>query len=618
MAPRRRCPTCGSRQWHKEPSSGLIACSEGHILQNYRNENIEVQEVGPHAMKKRTLKTGKKKREHKSKGDPKLYHGARGRYHYFLCLQLLLRQQVDALMTLWQLPTEFEHICRDIWALYLELVPRAIPPEPYNFAQQDVGVEAGNNNDKSEKPRVGSEPPGNGTTERKLLGNNKESDLDASESNTESASDTSSESDRDPNEDEIERLMRENSELESSDNEGEDGNAGPAAAKPKSKKSKSRSRQMQQLYESPANTIAILVIACWTLRVPVAYCDFSRAIESYELPYLDPVRLLPQSMIQHLAKHTKQALSPHRAPTTLLLHKLSSRLADKLHSTYSISIPEVNAAPLLWRIVRAVGGTPTLYSLTKRIGGVLSLPLTLRSSLAPALLKHKRYDPSGHQYDDTPPEVSLMACCIVAVKMVYGMDGTERVPRDAADPACALPARDEYLRLLGSMRKEAAKRPDLFSTESSMRLDHMSDDLLDEYLSFCEKALLGREARNADVLDTYFPLRHGSESILHLDGDSNGPPERPHQATSLTNRNHDPKPGESYKIWNARDVLGALPEDYAVVVDTAARWIGSTEERLEGVIETYEKRLFRWYEKKQRKPRQRMEENGDSSSSSSG
>lgn len=33
MAPRRRCPICGSKQWHKEPSSGLITCSEGHVLQ---------------------------------------------------------------------------------------------------------------------------------------------------------------------------------------------------------------------------------------------------------------------------------------------------------------------------------------------------------------------------------------------------------------------------------------------------------------------------------------------------------------------------------------------------------------------------------------------------------
>lgn len=128
-----------------------------------------------------------------------------------------------------------------------------------------------------------------------------------------------------------------------------------------------------------------------------------------------------------------------------------------------------------------------------------------------------------------------------------------------------------------------------------------------------------RPIQNAadDVLDVYFPLRHESESNQHTDGDSNEVPRRPFQAMSVTDENHDPKPGERYKIWNARDVLGALPKDYSAVVDTAARWIGCTEEYLEGVIETYEKRLFRWYEKKQRKPRQRMEDNEDSSSSCS-
>ena len=99
------------------------------------------------------------------------------------------------------------------------------------------------------------------------------------------------------------------------------------------------------------------------------------------------------------------------------------------------------------------------------------------------------------------------------------------------------------------------------------------------------------------------------------DGDSNGTPERSLKATSLMDGSQRVKPGERYKIWNARDVLGALPKDYSVVVDTAARWIGCTEEHLEGVIETYEKRLFRWYEKKQRKPRDRMERDKDSSSS---
>lgn len=36
-----------------------------------------------------------------------------------------------------------------------------------------------------------------------------------------------------------------------------------------------------------------------------------RSVESYELPYLDPLRLLPESMTSHLRKHTVQALSPH-------------------------------------------------------------------------------------------------------------------------------------------------------------------------------------------------------------------------------------------------------------------------------------------------------------------
>ena len=37
-----------------------------------------------------------------------VYHGARAQYHYFQCLQLLLRKQVAVLMRLWDLPPEFE------------------------------------------------------------------------------------------------------------------------------------------------------------------------------------------------------------------------------------------------------------------------------------------------------------------------------------------------------------------------------------------------------------------------------------------------------------------------------------------------------------------------------
>ena len=37
-----------------------------------------------------------------------VYHGARARFHYFECLQLLLRKQIGVLIEAWKLPTEFE------------------------------------------------------------------------------------------------------------------------------------------------------------------------------------------------------------------------------------------------------------------------------------------------------------------------------------------------------------------------------------------------------------------------------------------------------------------------------------------------------------------------------
>jgi RNA polymerase I-specific transcription initiation factor RRN7 len=75
-------------------------------------------------MKKRTLNK-KSKVGRSSRADPKresfqvlerrllnvvriVYHGARGRYHYFLCLQLIFRKQIAALIQLWDLPPEFE------------------------------------------------------------------------------------------------------------------------------------------------------------------------------------------------------------------------------------------------------------------------------------------------------------------------------------------------------------------------------------------------------------------------------------------------------------------------------------------------------------------------------
>jgi RNA polymerase I-specific transcription initiation factor RRN7 len=97
-----------------------------------------------------------------------------------------------------------------------------------------------------------------------------------------------------------------------------------------------------------------------------------------------------------------------------------------MNAVYAIQTPEVNAAPLLWRVCKSLGGTAVTYMLTKRVANLLELPLTLHHSLAPKLAKLKAQDPESHVYDNAPPEVSLMCAVVIVLKMVYGLDGQAR------------------------------------------------------------------------------------------------------------------------------------------------------------------------------------------------
>ncbi|KII95103.1 hypothetical protein PLICRDRAFT_202168 [Plicaturopsis crispa FD-325 SS-3] len=604
MAPRRRCPLCQSKQWHKEPSSGLVVCSEGHVLQDYRNENLERDEAGPHAMRKRTIKSQRKKKEKLSKGDPKLYHGARSRYHVFQCLQLILRKQIVALTRLWDLPPEFEIVCRDTWALHLSLLPNPPPAEPY-FHQKESGGD-------SRSPEKDSAPHMTQTkfSTPERAENPAENEKDGSSSSNSSSSSSSSSEDEDEEDPEFARLLQENSDSGTSSDEGAPGDSKPIPPVGRSKKKGRRSE-----YESPASNLAVLMFSSWTMRIPVTYMDFQRIIESYELPYLDPVRLLPATMTCHLTKHAIQLLSPYHAPSTLFLHALTSRLSKRIYASYGIYTPELNAAPILWRTVQYMGGTPTLYDLTKRLGSTLSLPLTLHNSMAPMLEQLQKRDPESHKYDNVPPELAIVATVIIVLKMALGLDGRPRAPHDPNDPAFALPRLDDYLRLVRAMDDiDAGMQDSLFSAKTPMSVGDLTDDLLDKYLDFCDQALLGpddRSEKQHHVLANHFPLQNSD------DRHARPPPDvQTNVGYSRVSRNVTGPasreeiggdailPGEAYIIYNSRDVSGTLPEEYERVLSRGARCVGVSNEYLAGVVQKYEHRVLRWWKGEKRKSRE--------------
>ena len=139
-------------------------------------------------------------------------------------------------------------MCRDVWALHLSLLPDPPPPEPFlhlheTFTETQTRV--------NEKPREADE-------------------VDESSDSSNSASED------DP---EMAKLMHENSASDSSSDEDVDDPLDPDdSSRVASYKTPKNTRDRLRQYDAPANNIAVLVVACWTMRLPIIYADFRRSV----------------------------------------------------------------------------------------------------------------------------------------------------------------------------------------------------------------------------------------------------------------------------------------------------------------------------------------------------
>lgn len=99
------------------------------------------------------------------------------------------------------------------------------------------------------------------------------------------------------------------------------------------------------------------------------------------------------------------------------------------------------------------------------------------------------------------------------------------------------------------------------------------------------------------VLERYFPVTteggHGSAVVVEAETS------RPLRATVAEDRG-GLRPGEGYRIYRARDVEGTVEGEYGAVLERAAQWAGVSAKYMGGVVETYERRAVRWWERERR------------------
>lgn len=141
-------------------------------------------------------------------------------------------------------------MCRDIWSLHLSLLKNP----PIQDSEENVSR----------------------SKEQQVAENTRKEDENRTSSSSDSDSDDNGERKKEllEQDEDMEKLMQENSDLDSSSEdepgEGEE-TQGPGVLRDNPRK---RSWTHPHFAENPQHNIAVLMVACWTLRLPVLYRDF--------------------------------------------------------------------------------------------------------------------------------------------------------------------------------------------------------------------------------------------------------------------------------------------------------------------------------------------------------
>lgn len=139
-----------------------------------------------------------------------------------------------------------------MWVLHLNLIPSPPPAEPFHYTREQEGYQR----EPEERDCSRSRPEN-------------EEDAYSPESAASVPDGSSSSSEGEMLTPEIAVLLEENSEVSSSSDGSSDGEPRARNGAHTSSKNPFVSRA-----DRPENTIAVLVLACWTIRLPIVYMDF--------------------------------------------------------------------------------------------------------------------------------------------------------------------------------------------------------------------------------------------------------------------------------------------------------------------------------------------------------
>ncbi|PWN42090.1 hypothetical protein IE81DRAFT_323916 [Ceraceosorus guamensis] len=546
---RPECEVCGVRKFRKDASTGLINCINGHVLQGFREETADDDDFNPAGMRKRGTGTGRKRpKKRRYRLQSGVWHGERGQFALYQCLQLLLRWQLAALHHEWpDLPDVVEPIARDLWALYVSCLPK-LRPAPFleqerRAKEQESGQTIEDLAELSAKERQDDEA--RRAFRRRMREVTDGSDFD---SDTTSSSSSSTSDDREN----VERPSPSRAKRDRTPGTGKHStrgrwNEGVQAVSAESPKSSAAEKRRGDLYGQVADdslpqlapsaqdsrarlraqevserdqslrtmvnptmsTLAIVYLALITARVPVLWADLIALVEQRRLPYLDALHTLPPDIVAPLPGRAIKALEPRHVPTIEELSKRACNIAEALNIDFCVTFPQLNAAPVLWRCVDHLLLPPTFYTAAKSLVHLVGIEMLAVGRDASELGTSERNSEfqsterigfafqrswlpmSPETLRATSPCMLLMAAVVIVIKLRYGLDGYTRTETEDGPKNCETAA-PNILRWLTLLEESDVRAQSHISSAHNVDLDiiDLDDAGVDSFLDFAEESLL--------------------------------------------------------------------------------------------------------------------------------
>ncbi|KAJ9666891.1 hypothetical protein H2201_003025 [Coniosporium apollinis] len=238
------------------------------------------------------------------------------------------------------------------------------------------------------------------------------------------------------------------------------------------------------------DTLALLYLSMLILRLPPSLADLLRWANSGELAYYRAIRDVPREMRHGLPVQYAHALDPDALLRPDALRMAVQRLVGAYGRDFGFEVPGVNVPLLLWRYVGELGMPLDVYPAARRVGGMVGYGFGFPNGPVKTGKRKKVTD---------APEVQLMGCVVVAVKILFPFHEGEGGQKVQSDGKTGL-VRVDWDGWESAQRdyEEGRERPGRLGFEDAMRVGEeevfgMTDLQMDDYLDWYEDTWVEQE-----------------------------------------------------------------------------------------------------------------------------